>query len=68
MSNLPTTYGDRFTELAATVLKRAKALGATEADLLLAEGDSVSVQVRMSEEDRLSKASEKVWGLRVFFG
>ena len=68
MSKLPTTYGDRFPELAATVLKRAKDLGATEADLLVAEGDSVSVQVRMSEVDRLSKAREKVLGIRVFFG
>ncbi|MBA3612655.1 MAG: TldD/PmbA family protein [Nitrospirales bacterium] len=68
MSNLPSTHGDRFPELAATVLKRAKALGATEADLLVAEGDSVSVQVRMSEVDRLSKAREKVLGIRVFFG
>ena len=68
MTNLPTTHGDRFPELAATVLKRAKALGATEADLLVAEGDSVSVQVRMSEVERLSKAREKVWGIRVFFG
>ena len=68
MTNLPTTHGDRFPELAATVLKRAKALGATEADLLVAEGDSVSVQVRMSEVDRLSKAREKVLGIRVFFG
>ncbi|MFZ1747684.1 MAG: TldD/PmbA family protein [Nitrospirales bacterium] len=65
---MPTTHGDRFPELAATVLKRAKALGATEADLLVAEGDSVSVQVRMSEVDRLSKAREKVLGIRVFFG
>ncbi|GJL61020.1 MAG: microcin-processing peptidase [Nitrospirales bacterium] len=68
MSNLPLTHGDRFPELAATVLKRAKTLGATEADLLVAEGDSVSVQVRMSEVDRLSKAREKVLGIRVFFG
>ncbi|MDR4459497.1 MAG: TldD/PmbA family protein [Nitrospirales bacterium] len=68
MSNLTTTHGSRFPELAAEVLKRAKALGATEADLLVAEGDSVSVQVRMSEVDRLSKAREKVLGIRVFFG
>lgn len=59
---------DRFSEVAAAVLKRAKALGATEADLLVAEGDSVSVQVRMSEVDRLSKAREKILGIRVFFG
>ena len=68
MTSLPTTYGDRFPELAASVLKRAQSLGATEADLLVAEGDSVSVQVRMSEVDRLSKAREKVLGIRVFFG
>ena len=61
-------HGDRFPELASTVLKQAKALGASEADLLVAEGDSVSVQVRMSEVDRLSKAREKVLGIRVFFG
>ncbi len=68
MTNLPINTGDRFSELAAAVLKRAKALGATEADLLVAEGDSVSVQVRMSEVDRLSKAREKVLGIRIFFG
>ena len=63
-----TTHSDRFSEMAAAVLKRAKSLGATEADLLVAEGDSVSVQIRMSQVDRLSKAREKVLGLRVFFG
>ena len=68
MTNLSTTTGDCFPELAATVLNRAKMLGATEADLLVAEGDSVSVQVRMSEVDRLSKSREKVLGIRVFFG
>lgn len=68
MKNVSTTQGDRFPELAAMVLKRAKTLGASEADLLVAEGDSVSVQVRMSEVDRLSKAREKVLGIRVFFG
>src|SRR5690606_36369187 len=33
-----------------------------------AEGDSVSIQVRLSQVDRLSKAREKIMGLRVFFG
>ena len=68
MTNVPTTSGAHFTALASTVLERAKKLGATEADLLVAEGDSVSVQVRMSEVDRLSKAREKVLGIRVFYG
>jgi PmbA protein len=68
MTDLTKSQGDRFAEVAAAVLKRAKALGATEADLLVAEGDSVSVQVRLSQVDRLSKAREKMLGLRVFFG
>lgn len=68
MTQLTTVRGERFSELATAVLKRAKACGATEADLLVAEGDSVSVQVRMSQVDRLSKAREKMLGLRVFFG
>ena len=68
MANLQTKHGRHFSELAAAVLNRAKILGATEADLLVAEGDSVSVQVRMSEVDRLSKAREKILGIRVFFG
>ena len=57
-----------FASLAAEMLDRAKSLGATEADVLVAEGDSVSVQVRLSAVDRLSKAREKSLGLRVFFG
>lgn len=68
MTDLAHAHGNGFPELAAMVLKRAKALGATEADLLIAEGDSVSVQVRLSQVDRLSKAREKILGLRVFFG
>ncbi len=54
--------------LAAELVDRVKAHGATEADVLVAEGDSVSVQVRLSAVDRLSKAREKSLGIRVFFG
>lgn len=54
--------------IADQLLDRAKKLGATEADVMVAEGDSVSVQVRLSVVDRLSKAREKSLGLRVFFG
>ena len=57
-----------FASLASEMLERAKSLGATEADVMVAEGDSVSVQVRLSAVDRLSKAREKSLGLRVFFG
>jgi len=54
--------------VAADLIERAKAYGVTSADVLVAEGDSASVQVRLSEVDRLSKAKEKSLGIRVFFG
>lgn len=54
--------------LAAELVDRVKAHGATEADVLVAEGDSVSVQVRLSSVDRLSQAREKSLGIRAFFG
>jgi len=54
--------------LAAELIDRVKAHGATEADVMVAEGDSVSVQVRLATVDRLSKAREKNLGIRVFFG
>lgn len=54
--------------LAVELIDRVKAHGATEADVLVAEGDSVSVQVRLSAVDCLSKAREKSLGIRAFFG
>ena len=54
--------------LAAELIDRVKAHGATEADVMVAEGDSVSVQVRLSTVDCLSKAREKSLGIRAFFG
>ena len=54
--------------LAAELIDRIKAHGATEADVMVAEGDSVSVQVRLSAVDCLSKAREKSLGIRAFFG
>jgi PmbA protein len=57
-----------FAQLAADVLKQAKAGGATAADVMLADGETFSVQVRLSAVDRLTKAREKRLGLRVFVG
>ncbi len=53
---------------AAELVDRVKAHGATEADVLVAEGDSVSVQVRLSAVECLSQAREKRLGIRAFFG
>lgn len=57
-----------YDELAADVLARAKANGATEADIVVADGETFSVQVRVGTVDRLTKAREKRLGLRIFVG
>ena len=57
-----------YVQLAADVLARAKACGATEADIVVADGETFSVQVRVGAVDRLTKAREKRLGLRVFVG
>src|SRR5512132_1404049 len=54
-----------FTE---DVINRAKRKGATAVDVVAVEGDSASVQIRLSAVDKLSKAQEKRLGLRVYFG
>ncbi|HXH85330.1 MAG TPA: DNA gyrase modulator, partial [Nitrospira sp.] len=57
-----------FSPLAADLLAMAKRSGATEADVVIADGDNLSVQVRLGAVDRLTKAREKRLGLRVFVG
>lgn len=57
-----------WSELAADLLDRAKRCGASEADVIVADGETLSVQVRLGAVDRLTKAKEKRLGLRVFFG
>jgi PmbA protein len=57
-----------FSHLATDLLSRARTHGATEADVMVADGETFSVQVRLSAVDRLTKAREKRLGLRVFFG
>ncbi|MGH7231462.1 MAG: TldD/PmbA family protein [Nitrospiraceae bacterium] len=62
------THDTNLSELAVDLLDRAKRRGATEADVVVADGENFSVQVRLSAVDRLTKAREKRLGLRVFFG
>lgn len=57
-----------YRQLASDVLALARQGGATEADVVIAEGENLSVQVRLGAVDRLSKAREKRLGLRVFVG
>jgi PmbA protein len=62
------TANGSYAQLAADVLARAKVCGATEADIVVADGETFSVQVRVGTVDRLTKAREKRLGLRVFIG
>lgn len=55
-------------QLVEDLLDRARKCGATEADVLVGQGDTLSVQIRLSAVDRLTKAKEQRLGLRVFFG
>ncbi|HEY5626772.1 MAG TPA: metallopeptidase TldD-related protein [Nitrospira sp.] len=57
-----------YSQLAADLLAMAKQSGATEADVVIADGENLSVQVRLGAVDRLTKAREKRLGLRVFVG
>lgn len=65
---LAVAHQDEYKELALRVLNHAQKRGATEADVMVVEGRNLSVQVRLSVVDRLTKAREKRLGLRVFFG
>ncbi len=57
-----------FSQLASDLLREARKRGATDADVMVVDGRTLSVQVRLSAVDRLTKAREKRLGLRVFFG
>ncbi len=61
-------HRDGYSPLALDLLAKAKRGGATEADIIIADGETFSVQVRLGAVDRLTKAREKRLGLRVFVG
>ena len=55
-------------ELGQEVLAMAKAKGASQGDVVMAESESFFVTVRMGEVEKISQAGEKRLGLRLFFG
>jgi PmbA protein len=55
-------------QLAQQMLEQAKRQGATAADLLFAEAESMAVRVRMGTIERLESAQEQRLGLRCFIG
>src|SRR4029078_3911564 len=64
----PQPTSGHLAQVASGVLGMAKQHGATEADVVVADGENLSVQIRLGSVDRLSKAREKRLGLRIFFG
>src|SRR6185295_10200220 len=55
-------------ELGQDVLAMAKAKGASQGDVVMAQSDSFFVTVRMGAVEKVSQAGEKRLGLRLFFG
>ncbi|MBI3810847.1 MAG: TldD/PmbA family protein [Nitrospirae bacterium] len=58
----------QYENLAGELLKKATTKGASSGDVVIVEGDSFDVQVRLRSVDKLSNAHEKRLGLRLFFG
>jgi PmbA protein len=55
-------------DLATALLEKARAKGASDADVLVAEGTEFSVTVRKGEVETLTEAGSKALGIRVFVG
>ena len=55
-------------DIAQDLLAGAQKKGASAGDVVIVEGESSNVQVRMGTVDKLSNAKEKRLGLRLFFG
>ena len=59
---------DTLEQIAEQLLTAASKAGADAADVMVAEGDSLSVAVRLGEIEKLKRARAKHLGLRVFVG
>ena len=59
---------DLSQELARDILAKAQARGASQGDVVMVEGDSFFVTVRLGEVEKISQAQEKRLGLRLFCG
>ena len=57
-----------YRQVMDSMLKQATAVGASEAEVLVVEDESFSVQVRMRDVDTLKSAREKRLGFRLFAG
>lgn len=68
MSEVVVEGGIDLASLAAQVIERARAAGATDAEAVVSEGDEFSVSVRMGEVETLEESGSRGMGLRVLLG
>ncbi len=59
-------YAERLAEQAEAVLRQARRAGATDADVVIREGDEFQADVRMGELESLKESGSRGVGLRVF--
>ena len=57
-----------FTSIASDVLSSALKAGASDAEVVVYEGDEFSTLVRLGEVEQLKESGSRAIGLRVFFG
>ncbi len=55
-------------QMATDVVKKAMRAGATDAEVVIREGDEFSTLVRLGQVDTLKESGSRGMGLRVFFG
>ena len=59
---------NHLSEMAADIVRRALAAGATDAECTLAEGAEFSVNIRLREIEQLKEAGSRAAGLRILVG
>ncbi len=65
---LPDVATVDFESLATDVVKLAMKAGASDAEVVVREGDEFSVNVRMGQVETLKESGSRALGLRVFLG
>src|ERR1700761_421479 len=68
MIEAPVAHQNLTTALAAQLVDQALAAGATDAEVILYEGDEFEALVRKGEVERLKESGSRAAGLRVFLG
>lgn len=63
-----TTLITELQQLATDIVAKAKRAGATDAEVVIREGDEFSATVRLSEVETLKESGSRGIGLRVFVG